>query len=255
MGDAFLSQLSFSEILSEAGQGVGISVVLGVALLFLIEKLGLLKRENRILRILTLLYFLYVPLLFGAFGALWCINASAERQTVAAYDSIRGGVTRYSVKLTEWLWTKIERDYPEGQISIETLVKTTVARYVGDKVSEFSWAGTKLPSFLQGATSQIAAIFKISLLLDIEETLLKSAAGARHVDVEALRTIWKGDLVAAMENGLVMKSFEGHITRPYRQARTTLLWFGAALLAPVLIEIILSVFLRRRRSKQSLHKN
>ncbi|MDR3280458.1 MAG: hypothetical protein LBT23_08090 [Synergistaceae bacterium] len=216
-------------------------LVIGILMVALLGRFGLLRRKGRARNILAKLWYAYIPLLLMASGAAWFGISHANSLAVDFANEIRPEVTALSAEFAESI---IEAFEESGAISGD-IQAGQVMSIVGGYIDEYFDTAllTKLggySSYVRGLAASIRPYVSAALSDYIEQRVIRLAAGGLNISEKRLVEMWNTDIVTALRSGLVMDIIEAQIDKRFDSARGPVKILTVILALFPLLEIALS---------------
>lgn len=243
------SLLTFgTPLFASLAKGFGLGLLAALVLLVVVRKLGWLQRNGGFRKVLTCCWYLYLPLLLGSVGAVWCAADSMVRMQAAVLDPIRAEVTAASTQAAEDLLAYLRTQLPvDPELLTRELVQNIVADYVDNELLKGLMQDKRLPSLAHIALQGLRQPVILVVMDYLTDSLVKKIAAASSLEAEDVRAVWDKGIVHAMRQGLVIKLVEQNMNKRFVALRDSSLKMGGVLLLPVLLEVGTAMYARRRR--------
>lgn len=250
----------WKELLSDAGlsvfgslaKGGGLGLAVAVLLLFICRRSGLFARRGRVRRVVAVLYYLYIPVVFAGVGAAWFVCAELQNRTVVMLDAIRPEVAELSVQAAEEMWIAVRGEAPTGDISIKEVVVVVVRDYVEQRFLGTVLQRPELPELFRDLVRWGGDGLAASVVGFFEDSLIKGAAGQLSMDPDMLRLVWDRDIMRSLREGVVVDLVALWINKPFSMAESQIRLAGIVLVLPVVLETAAAVFSARRRRQEAI---
>ena len=217
-----------------------------IALLAVMRKAGLMRREAAWHNALVRVYYLYIPLLFVGGAVAWSAVGSAESSMLSTIDRARPAITRTTLDYAGAAWAGVTENFRANPtVSLREICLTTSREYAGKLLDGLSGV-SRFTLFMQPLVDTIQEGVAQSLAAAVEEEILKTVSDAARLDRAALKNLWTGDLVGAIQGGIVCDILASQARRAFSPAYQYIRMVFILLLLPVILEMAFSLYWRKR---------
>ncbi|CAK7023531.1 MAG: hypothetical protein DELT_02511 [Desulfovibrio sp.] len=222
----------------------------GIAVLVLLRVTGLLRRENKWHRLFVCLYYIYIPAVFIGCGALWSSVSSVDYTIRRHLTEARATIVQSSVSYTQTAWDKTLGIFEKRPgLSPKELCLTLTREYADEIMG--TTGGSWVADFLSPVTSALKEGVAVSLAAVLEKKAISKVSDTTKLDKDLLETLWSRDIVEAMNGGLVFDLIYNQVHRAVSPLYSQVKTLFAMLLAPVILEILLALYLRRKAKQKA----
>ncbi len=222
-----------------------------IFLLVVMKKAGFLFRPSRWHALFVKLYYLYIPVVFLTLGSLWVAIGSFEQAFLAACEDSKPAITEASVVRTEAVLNDLAEHLPkDAPVSLKeislAMSRDYVQRYTENTViAEYS-------ALLYPMVGPLQEGFAMALAAGVEDIVVDKAAGLSRLEPETVRTLWSVDILKAMQGGLAVEILTQQIKATFPPYYRFVKMSGCFLLAPIALEILISMLVIRTRRKTAI---
>jgi hypothetical protein len=223
-------------------------LVAGIALVIVMRKAGLLKREGKVYSALVKLYYLYIPLALTALVAAWFAVSSVRAETFSVYGIFRQDIIDTSVQAAEFADGEITG--LTGSAGIDDLSIALISEALAIKIdAALSESLSEYPRLLALIKPVRGAIFK-TLVAYISDKLIEELGSFLGENTETWNDVEKIALygiVGSLRGGLLAEIAEAQMNRLFNGFYGKIRTIGIVLVLPVVIETGIYSFRKRKK--------
>ena len=217
-----------------------------LALLLVMRLAGLMHRNAKWHQALVCVYYLYIPLVFVGAAVAWSVVGTAEKSTRAAIVEAKPAISQVSSEYAGSAWKVLLGKLGKNPGMSLRDASLAVARDYTDKLLETVPGASAVGLFLKPLISSMQEGFAGALASKLEEEITENASATLKVDKNLLLALWRVDISAALQGGLVADILAGQVGNAFKPLYSQIRTGVILLLLPVVLETLISVWRRRK---------
>ena len=234
----------------------------GVIFVVLAGAWGLFRRNWLIHRVLTGLYYVYIPLVFFLISLLHYWVNDLEKAMFLALDQSRQSISATATNnaqqaLAPFMKVNASHTLFDVQAIGAAFASTLTEQYSVpvplEKVMVADVVEIDIPTYFRDISQDIQHLFAAQMAAAMQERLAKTLDGSSQVSPKEVLDFWNNSFKAELEQGLAVETAQTVLQELFVSIRQHLYPLWVLLVAPPMVETLL-FFLFRRKPREPFIK-